>query len=68
MTTSRSNDDAREQTATDKRVLKVRELDQEDGTPGREIAFSDVGFSPLGHWAVPNYGAPFFMDADLVRQ
>jgi hypothetical protein len=63
MTTSRSSDDAREQTATDKRVLKVRELDQEDGTPGREIAFSDVGFSPL-----PNYGAPFFMDADLDRQ
>src|ERR1700687_6233540 len=29
MTTSRSNDDAREQTATDTRVLKGRELDQE---------------------------------------
>ncbi|RWM12900.1 MAG: hypothetical protein EOR73_30460 [Mesorhizobium sp.] len=49
MTTSHFNDNARDQTAMDKRVLKVLELDHEDGAPGREIAFSDVAFSPLGY-------------------
>jgi len=33
----------------DKRVFRVKEPDREDGTPGQEIAFSNVEFSPLGY-------------------
>jgi hypothetical protein len=33
----------------DKRVFKFQELDREDGTPGRHLAFTDVTFSPLSY-------------------
>jgi hypothetical protein len=49
MTTPRSDDRTTGPSTTDKRALKYRELDHADGTPGREITFSDVAFSPLGY-------------------
>jgi hypothetical protein len=33
----------------DKRIFKFKELDREEGTPGRHLAFTDVTFSPLSY-------------------
>lgn len=49
MKTSSPNKSPAEQLANDQRIFKFQEVNHEDGTPGREIAFSEFAFIPLGY-------------------
>lgn len=65
MTTGRS-DDRTGPIPAGKRAWKYRELDHADGTPGRELIFTDVAFSPLGYSELRDAKLHRPMDIPLV--